>query len=143
MEVVRSTNRDWFLSELIRMANATQSEFGITLSVSGLIVSGNVISGVKYFESFAENFQVFAGDDEEFQSQLKEYILDMGSVYKTSADEEKEYGPETLPQFIHLSSAKFYKNGVGPLPSNGMLWRGNLDEVSGFTLGRLEEMDGE
>src|SRR5580704_6528111 len=45
---------DWFLASLISWANTFELEQGITLSVGGATVSGQLISGRRYFEELAE-----------------------------------------------------------------------------------------
>ena len=48
--------QDWLLQSLVNMANVSELEIGITLQVSGLLVSGILVGGKKYFEGFAEDF---------------------------------------------------------------------------------------
>lgn len=45
---------DWFLQSLVNMANTDSLQIGITLQVSGLLVSGVLVGGKAYFEGFAE-----------------------------------------------------------------------------------------
>ena len=51
--------------------------------------------------------------------------------------EPVQKGPS--PSFIHLRSAKIYAAGQRPLPTTGMLWRGKISSVDGFTIGVLSE----
>ena len=47
---------DWFLQMLVQLANTSPMEIGITLQVSGMLVSGIIVSKKSYFEGFAEDF---------------------------------------------------------------------------------------
>jgi hypothetical protein len=40
-------------------------------------------------------------------------------------------------EFIHLREARVYGAGANPLPGNGMLWRGRLSDVAGWSFGLL------
>ena len=45
---------DWFLQSLVDLVNKVKIEFPITLNVGGHLISGELISGQKYFEKLAE-----------------------------------------------------------------------------------------
>jgi hypothetical protein len=137
-EFMSSAPRDWFLAELVRLANLTDSRFPVTLTISGGIVSGLLISGREYFSHFADDFAKFGGDDPGHVASLREYISSYGSVYESDKEDETTDDTERLraPQFVHLASARFFAPGQTPIPTNaGVLWRGNLDGISGFSLG--------
>lgn len=42
MQVVRVDDKDWFLQSLINMVNSGTFSFGVTLSVGGFLVSGQL-----------------------------------------------------------------------------------------------------
>jgi hypothetical protein len=44
---------DWFLFQLVEWANQFDIEQGITLAVGGAMISGQLISGRRYFEEVA------------------------------------------------------------------------------------------
>jgi len=52
-------------------------------------------------------------------------------------DEPKEDKEEQVSgyEYIHLRDAKIYAPGQNPLPANGLLWRGRLSSVGGFSYG--------
>lgn len=127
------TQPDWFLQSLVAMANNSDIELGITLQVSGLLVSGTLVGGKKYFEGFAEDFSgVFASEPEVAES-IKNSFAKYGEIYK------KEEGEEIPPpQYIHLKNTRFFNTAGNPIPGNkGVWWRGRVSEVGGFTLGSL------
>jgi hypothetical protein len=125
---------DWYLQHLVKLANDTGLEFGITLSVGGSVVSGTLISGRKYFDKFASEFSAsWPGQDKE---EIKSSISKIGAIYdKPDNEEDRLVNPP--PQFIHLANARIF-HGREMLPSSvGVLWRGKLNAVSGFSLGSL------
>jgi hypothetical protein len=128
---------DWFLQSLVNMVNASSFEFGVTLQVSGMLVSGYLVGGQKYFSGFASDF--LAGIDN-FEEETKQTIQSnfeaYGNVYKTP-EEGQEVPP---PQMIHLRDARFYNTAGNAIPANrGVWWRGRLSEVGGFILGNLSQ----
>lgn len=128
------TDTDWHLQTLVSTANTTGLEFGVTLLVEGLIVSGNLIGGNKYFETFADNFSNGFRAEEETKEELRQAISSQGEIYN-AAETDEEIPP---PEFIHLEDARFFSPGGNSIPTeNGTLWRGKISSVSGFTLGSL------
>ena len=99
---------------------------GITLTVGGLLVTGELISAKTYMDEFLHGtlrdkmrFAIEANDS------LKQQI---------------ENAPVGEDGFIHLRNAKFLlPTGQPPVPGvgNGVLWRGRLDSVDGFFVGLL------
>jgi hypothetical protein len=118
---------------------------GITLSVGGLVVSGLLISGKKYFEEMANELRQSPGpaDQAGVRQSLSDYYGNFGTlIYKQSEDEEQADTQgatmKRLPVFIHLSGAKFFHNSGQPMPSNrGLRWRGRISAVDGFSLGEF------
>ncbi|MCC8537358.1 gas vesicle accessory protein GvpU [Xanthomonas axonopodis pv. poinsettiicola] len=129
---------DWYLQKLVGIANASNTQFGITLFVEGVIVSGQLVSGKQYFEAFAQEFSAaFPGSDEE-KEDIRLAFASHASIYDAAADDDDGQQSSAPPQFIHLIDARCFSPGGQPLPSNrGVLWRGKVNAVSGFTLGSL------
>jgi hypothetical protein len=135
---------DWFLQSLVNMVNNSTLEIGITLQVSGMLVSGSLVSGKSYFEGFASDFASPFTDpeiaasikDPEIAASIKESFASYGEVYKTAADDTAR---RPLPQFIHIKGARFFNTSGNPIPGNmGVWWRGRICEVGGFSLGSLK-----
>lgn len=127
------TQSDWFLQSLVNMVNINDLEFGITLQVSGLLVSGNLVGGKEYFEGFAEDFSSSFTNEPEVAENIKSSFAQYGEIY------EKKDGEEIPPpQYIHLKDTRFFNTSGNPIPGNkGVWWRGRISEVGGFTLGSL------
>lgn len=131
-----TTPSDWFLQSLVLMVNTYDFEFGITLQVSGLLVSGNLVGGKKYFEGFAEDFSSNFSNDLEAAKNIKDSFTQYGEIY-----EKKEDGEIPPPQYIHLRDTRFFNTTGQPIPRNkGVWWRGRVSEVGGFMLGSLSSV---
>ncbi|BBI98466.1 gas vesicle protein [Ferrigenium kumadai] len=127
---------DWFLQSLVNMAN-DGIEIGVTLQVSGLLVSGVLAGGKSYFEGFAEDFSSGLNDPEAAES-VRGSFAKYGEIYKKEGDDAPP-----LPQYIHLKNARFFNTSGNPIPGNkGVWWRGRISEVAGFTLGSLGQVEG-
>jgi hypothetical protein len=124
---------DWYLQSLVSTVNTTDVQFGITLFVEGAIISGLLIGGKKYFETFANEFAgAFPGDDEAKET-IRQSFASYAEIY--TSEESADLPP---PQFIHLLDSRCFSPGGKPLPGNrGVLWRGKINAVSGFSLGSL------
>lgn len=126
---------DWFLQSLVDMANKTGVEYGITLQVSGFLVSGTLVGGRKYFEGFADEFAGAIADEADAQA-AREGFARFGSVYDVEEGDNPSDKPP--PSFIHLRGARFFHPGGTAVPTNnGVWWRGRLSDVAGFVLGSL------
>jgi hypothetical protein len=133
-----AADADWFLQALVDMANGSDTEFPVTLNVGGMLVSGTLVGGHKYFEGFAKDF--FSGWSEstrESAGTLEKWFAELGEIY--TADKKADGGnPLASIRFIHLKNARFFQPGVAPIPTNrGVWWRGRLEAVEGFVLGTL------
>jgi hypothetical protein len=131
---------DWFLQSLVNKADQSDLEVGITLQVSGMLVSGSLVSGRKYFEGFAADFSSWFANDPGAVESIKKSFSSYGETYK--ADTET-YDDSPPPQYIHLKNARFFNTVGDPIPANkGVWWRGRLCEVGGFSLGSLSAAGG-
>lgn len=125
---------DWFLQSLVQMANDANLQVAITLQVSGMLVSGYLVSGKQYFEGFAAEFAGAFATHPELAESIRTSFRSYGDIYGRQ-EEEAETPP---PQFVHLSDARFFNTAGNPIPGNrGVWWRGRLCEVGGFSLGVL------
>ena len=126
---------DWFLQTLVSMVNTAPVDFGITLQVGGFLVSGNLISGAKYFEAFGSEFSTGLKDPEVAETYRKMFA-EGAKIYEPDVNKTEEDLP--LSTFIHLKDTRFFNGSGAPIPGNrGVWWRGRISEVSGFVLGTL------
>jgi len=127
---------DWFLQHLSELTNASDLELGITLQVSGQTITGTMIGGKKYFKLFAESFSdAWPFEDKKERKEIREAFEANGKIYEGKGDDE----PRRSTQYIHLADARIFEGGRQVPHSEGMLWRGKVNSVSGFSLGTLTE----
>lgn len=125
---------DWFLQNLVSIVNNSGIEFGVTLSVEGMVLSGTLVSGKKYFEIFAEQFANAYPGKADTKEEIREALAKNAELY-TEREEDESRPP---PQFIHLEDCRHFSTSGHVLPGNqGFLWRGRINAVSGFSLGSL------
>lgn len=125
---------DYLLSSLIAMAESGAS-MGITLHINGTIITGNLISQKQYAEGVVNSLR------EPMENAFKMHsdsILDAFSrVGEMPNGRPSEEGGPIQFEFIHLSEAKLFA-GTNLIPTDdGVLWRGKLTSVDGFSFGRL------
>jgi hypothetical protein len=131
-----SLSVDPMLEMLVSSAEELDFSLGITLTIHGLLISGNIISLQKYLEGIAQGLESATGNQKIGQI-LAESIR---NASQEDSETRREQGLEELPprQYIHLSDARFrFGTSVVP-PETGVYWRGRLDEVDGFFLGIIQ-----
>jgi hypothetical protein len=128
-EILDSPDTDWFLCTLVRLANEG-TVFPVTLSVGAAVISGMLIGGKAYFEALGSAYSA-GSSDPEVATMLKDFFNSFGSIYKSTPPGEK---PPTTT-YIHLKDAQFFYPDGKVIPANGLLWRGRLGAVDGFSVG--------
>ncbi len=140
---VLNTSADWYLIEYIKFANKGM-RFPVTLYCSGLLVSGILIGGREYFEQSALQV-VESFSDTEVKEVINKWVKSFADIYPAASsdndgdkpvDDDDDLAP---PTYIHLMNAKVFTPGQVPIPGGkeGLLWRGRLSSVDGFTWGKL------
>ncbi|WGY67036.1 hypothetical protein KEC55_09165 [Burkholderia cepacia] len=135
--VITTAENDWFLQSLVSIVNASDMEIGITLFVSGALVSGQLVGGKHYFEGFASEFAT-GFDDPEVAASFKRNFEKYGEIF---VEPDGTYKQDLeAPHFIHLKNARMFHPGGKAIPDNrGTWWRGRIREISGFSLGSLSQ----
>lgn len=125
---------DWMLQILVHTVNSTDAEYGVTLNMGGVIVTGTLVSGRKYFEGVAEEFAA-ASTSKRTAAYWRRTFRQLGDTYFAPIPADQ---PVTPPHFFHLRDARFIGLAPPVLPSNrGVWWRGRIVRVDGFFLGTL------
>lgn len=132
------------LRALVNLTNHNGLEIGLTLHVSGIIVSGTLISFGTYLKSVAEfvrelrtpgsdvGAEAFAVAFDHLSDQYQAGIAEIDPG--VSEDEDAEPGEESSEPYIHLRNAVVWAPGTQPtLPKT--LWRGRLSHVSAWSIG--------
>jgi hypothetical protein len=135
---IQTTSSDWFLELLVDVVNGTEIALAMTLNVGGMLVSGEMCSGHKYFEGFAKDLKdgIFGTIPSE-ASRIEEQFKQLGGIYAKEKRQPQDEHPKP-PQYIHLRNARIFHPGGTPIPTNrGVWWRGRLGAIDGFILGSL------
>jgi hypothetical protein len=124
---------DWFLQSTIENIVSLGVDIGVTLSVNGVIVSGMLINGKKYFELLGDAMIDAAKQPEDLTNVLGKAWKGHMALY-----EKPEGAPEgwKIPSagYAHLMNAKFLSPGQIAMPDGaGMFWRCKLSSVDGFS----------
>jgi hypothetical protein len=139
---------DSVLAALVSTVNRFGSlEIGVTLHVSGVVVSGLLISGRSFFELLSAALTE-GGTSESAPIRHALASAWAGShaddyragEHDPSKDDQREEGqPAPKVGYIHLRSASVHAAGdLVPLP--GVLWRGRLSHVSGWAIGNFGQI---
>lgn len=133
MELVGAN--DWFLQSTIENIVSHGVYIGVTLTVKGIIVSGMLISGKKYFEELSKDMKAASRQEDDMSDTLAKSWQQYTAIYEKPEGASDDWQP--LPVgYIHLLNARFYAPGQSPIPTNqGILWRGKLSSVDGFSIG--------
>lgn len=126
---------DAFLQFLVNLVNnGSQIEsIGVTLQMGGMLVSGSIISGAEYFDSFATNFTSSLDTlDADTRKTVRSSLAELGDVFRLPQP------VDPLPNYIHLANALFFTADGTPIAGQPTLWRGRTSAVDGFILGRLQ-----
>lgn len=125
----RQAPTDPLLELLVEMTDDTGTELPITLQVSGLVVSGKLISKDAYFDQFTSQFTQGMTDRPTIEG-LRKSFAEIG------ADSESRSGAPSLA--VHVKDAALFGVGNMPVPyEQGALWRGRLSEIDAFFLGEI------
>ena len=126
---------DHVLEDLQALANGAGVGLSVTLVVDGIVVQGNIASGLGFFEHAAQAISDSNGDADAAPvvEGLARLFMDEAAVYSDlRISEEAEQFP---PRFLHLNDAQILIGSrfvsVGP-------WRARLTSISGWSLGRRE-----
>jgi hypothetical protein len=134
---------DWYMQRLVNLVNGTEIEFPITLFVSGAMVSGQLVSGHRYFgEGLASALKQFFGKAGDEAKTAIEHLTSAKEIYLKEQKEQKDENADDKvkrpPQYIHLREARVFTAGQEPIPTEGAWWRGRLSSVDAFHFGSLQ-----
>jgi hypothetical protein len=128
---------DPLLTILVRAADKFEAEIGLTLYVSGIVVSGTLVSGRRFFGEMAE---LLASEGVSGWAEI--FARTAGELFPERGTEPGDEEPTDLSAvYIHLREARVFTSGNDrPLPET--LWRGRLSHVSGWSLGTMRVGNG-
>ncbi len=113
---------DIALQVIVQVVNENPgSVVDMTLAVNGLLVTGTVVANAEWFRIMEE--QVRAASDG-----LANLLGEMG---------ERLDPAEGLPQFVHMVDVGYFVASEAIPADCDALWRGRLDAVDGWSIGRV------
>ena len=126
-----SNEIDAVLLELVHAANAG-AEIGLTVTVSGQVVTGTLISERVYLTGLARDLE----QTRALGGAVSAGVENLESDLYTDVPDGPTGGGST---FFHLKSARYLSAGslVPYRPNANGVWRGRVDHVSGWVLGTL------
>jgi hypothetical protein len=114
--------------DILARDSTNQSNFGVTLTVPGGLVSGTAISRRAYLEATNSLLRDVGGSGGAF---LAEYL----DVINQKVDELQ--GAEELKEFPRMVHLKDVQIVAGNRTMHSPLWRGRLADVVGWSFGTL------
>lgn len=130
--------QDILLELLISRVERSSMRFSVILSVGGTIVEGDVVSEREYFEEVASLIKSVNPDTQEtFASvpDLMDHVAMRGLDEGRDPEITREFRENVSNSYVHLKNSVLWVEGEQRNMS-GSLWRGKLDAVDGFWLGR-------
>ncbi|UTR11674.1 gas vesicle protein GvpU [Evansella sp. LMS18] len=125
----KNGTKDSMLEVFVYAAQDYGYSIDITLNVHGSLVTGKIVGEQEYFQRLSENFK---DDSSETAEKIKDELL--------KASEDAKKSDNNNVEFIHLKNAQVYVGDTQPTPSeNHFLWRGKINDVNGFFLGRIKQ----
>ena len=133
-EVARVDDKDWFLQQLVDFVNDHGFIIPVTLSVSGQLITGTLISGKDYFDKFSNQFaKPLEANEPELYESLNSIFEQHKAIYDIPIEQKTQ-----PPNYLHLADAFILEsNNITPTSAEGFLWRGMISSVDGFSLGKL------
>lgn len=123
---------DYLLQDLVMLANNIQLSMGITLFAGGVVVSGLLIGGQEYFQIIKESINSETCNSESVKEGFTTVFDEYSKIYSEPPSEPQP------PTYIHLKEAKVFAHGQTPIPNNGILWRGRISRIEGFSFGAFQ-----
>jgi len=123
---------DPMLVVMVEAVNKFGAELPLTLHVSGVVISGILVSGRRFFEQMAEWLA-----SEGAQEFAESFARPTAELFRGPDTEPGDEGlAEMSAIYIHLRAARVFTSGSDrPLPET--LWRGRLSHVSAWSLGTM------
>lgn len=126
---------DHYLQALVQLVNGKEIEFPITVFLKGTVVTGQLVSGHRFFDGLAGALKIYFDHD---TSEDTAEAIDFLTSPKQNYTKEPEEGVARIPPlYFHLRDARVITAGQKGYPDEGAWWRGRLTSVDGFHFGTL------
>lgn len=124
------------LQHIVAEMTAVGLPLSVTIFVGGTLVTGDLVSAPRFFELSAELMGRWADEaiGERADANVRSYFA---RYVRATTNEEGAFTESTLPTMLHLEGAQLLVDGQ-LVPEGGMAFRYRIDEVSGFSIGRIQ-----
>jgi len=124
-------SHDPILTHIIRtLSQNPGAGLTITLHVNGMTICGFLIGGKEYTDLLGD-VVVDNMHDADAAATWRDFLAKVGdSILEAANSNDTPFNPE----YLHLKDA-YYLNGDGWHPDNGILWRGKIAEINGWSFG--------
>jgi len=132
------------LGNLVSLINVLdETEISVILYVSGVVVSGMLISAQKYYRLLIGGMSDPSRRGERTSAEATQFFADFFKPVLQSLEKDlKDYRDfrkvPSRPHHIHLRHAQSFVSGSEPLP--GVLWRGRLTAIDAWSIGNYGEV---
>lgn len=132
---------DWVLEALLQGASAEKVGLDLTVICDGLVVSGTVVAEEVYFRtiglsSFADTLSKLREGGQDVPAEVASKF-ERASMAVPARETVLVAADELRSKFIVMVGVTIL--GAGPAALKVPAWRGRLSQISGWTLGTLDE----
>lgn len=120
--------RDWMLQCFVEWT-LSGVEMPVVLATSSGIITGNIVSGEAFIQAMEDTLVPAVGEN--LGGQMRDAFAEWKKPYLADAP-----GSDDGPHFIHLRNAR-YVIGNDFVPAEGVMWRGRVSSIQGFSIGVL------
>lgn len=118
---------DIVLELLVTVVNKAEFDIGVTLTVGGLMVSGQLTGRDRYAKRVTQSLRTVTGSGKPIADAVAEGLF-------ASSDEDDEADDEKPPPlYIHLTDVSISSSAQGHVEFDA--WRGKLASVDGWAFG--------
>ncbi len=121
---------DWVLINLVKQANKVGLEVGVLLNLGGILLSGTLVGGSKYFEVMQGQASELGGANVTLSETLNRIAQDGRNVYDAPSANEAD----KPPTYIHLLDVNSIDSNGKTTGEVATMWRGKIVDVTGFCL---------
>lgn len=125
----------WFLPSLVAITRGTDLRPTVTLSVGGLLITGELIDAAAYYADLrAQTQEGLAGASQDLRERLQKLFKDF-EYFDTQPDKGGAHFERAEPAQIYVRIAKVFHPSGEPIPvSGGYTWRVSLRAIEAFSL---------
>ena len=128
-----------FLSELVKVAKATGLRPPVTLSVGGMLISGELIDGAEYFNELLTETRAVPSEVLNPQTAVQLTTLFQNFAARYTRPPSDPVPGQGESEYIHLRNARIrISDGSDLQVGLKGLWRVRLNAVGAATLGLLQ-----